>query len=518
MAKSKDSPDDTSRRLPQNPISKTARTAWVTLAILSFTQIITMYSETMLLPAIPDIINDFNISYNNSSWILSAYLISGAVAAPIVGKLSDVYGGKKMIVVVMIIYIFGITMGGLSSNFTTLVVSRVIQGIGVATLPTAFGIIKGHFPQGRLAIAVGVFTSMSAAGSVVGLVLGASIIGNFGWRATFFSVIPISIILWFVIRQFIYDNKKIPKVAGSNSPKDMVVSANSDNKSKMGTNDRDDWIRTIDIKGTITLAATITSFLIALSYSDTNNNTPSTQIILFLFIGTISLMLFIITERRSESPLVNLKLLTNKIILSASIILVLIFLTRFAVFQTIPVLVRTPEPLGFGGEVTAIAGIQLPFMIIFLLFSPSSGIIISKLGSAKPTILGGIILFIGCLGLTAFHLTGYFVSTNLAVIAAGISLMQVGSMNIILESTPRQFSGISLGMTVIFKMVGSSIGPIITGMYMQANQTTIVCVKGSFPSPDSYTLIFLTLSLISIVAVSLSIFIKRKLVLAPIEL
>jgi MFS family permease len=368
-----------------------------------------------------------------------------------------------MIVVVMIIYIFGITMGGLSSNFTTLVVSRVIQGIGVATLPTAFGIIKDHFPQGRLAIAVGVFTSMSAAGSVVGLVLGASIIGNFGWRATFFSVIPISIILWFVIRQFIYDNKKIPKVVGSDSPKDMVVSANSDNKSKRGTNDRDDWIRTIDIKATITLAAAITSFLIALSYSDTNNNTPSTQIILFLFIGTISLMLFIITERRSESPLVNLKLLTNKMILSASIILVLIFLTRFAVFQTIPVLVRTPEPLGFGGEVTAIAGIQLPFMIIFLLFSPSSGIIISKLGSAKPTILGGIILFIGCFGLSAFHSTGYFVSINLAVIAAGISLMQVGSMNIILESTPRQFSGISLGMTVIFKMVGSSIGPVIAG-------------------------------------------------------
>jgi MFS family permease len=105
-------------------------TAWITLAILSFTQIITMLSETMLLPAIPDIITDFNISYNNSSWILSSYLIAGAVAAPIVGKLSDIYGSKKMMAIIMIIYIFGITMGGLSSDFTSLVVSRIIQGIG----------------------------------------------------------------------------------------------------------------------------------------------------------------------------------------------------------------------------------------------------------------------------------------------------------------------------------------------------------------------------------------------------
>jgi MFS family permease len=485
-------------------------TAWITLAILSFTQIITMLSETMLLPAIPDIITDFNISYNNSSWILSSYLIAGAVAAPIVGKLSDIYGSKKMMVIIMIIYIFGITMGGLSSDFTSLVVSRIIQGIGISMLPTAFGIIKDQFPQEKLAIAVGIFTSMSAAGSVLGLVIGASIIENLEWRATFFSIIPISIVLWFVIRHFIYDDRKISEVVGKNS-KDLITIDNSVNRSKSDSNNQS---RSIDIRGAITLAAAITSFLIALSYSDTNNITSSIQIISFLSIGTVSLMLFVITERRSKSPLVNLKLLTNRIILSANIILVLIFLTKFAVFQTIPLLVRSPEPLGFGGEATDIAGIQFPFMTVFLLFAPSSGIIISKLGSTKPTMLGAIITVLGCVGLFAFHSTGYLVSTNLATIAAGISLMQVGSMNIILESTPRPFSGISLGMTVIFKMVGSSIGPVIAGMYMQANQSTLVGVDGLFPSPDSYTLIFLTLSLISIIPLGLSIFIKGRLALA----
>ena len=152
-------------------------------------------------------------------------------------------------------------------------------------------------------------------------------------------------------------------------------------------------------------------------------------------------------------------------------------------------------------------------MIVFLLFAPSSGVIISRLGSAKPTILGAIITVIGCFGLFASHSTGSLVSANIAVIAAGISLVQVVSMNIILESTPRPFSGISLGMTVIFKMVGSSLGPVIAGMYMQTNQATLV--DGSFPSPVSYTLIFFTLSLISIITLALSIFIKRRLELEP---
>ena len=89
----------------------------------------------MLLPAIPDIIEEFDISYNTSSWILSAYLIAGAVATPLGGKLSDIYGRKKMVIIILIIYIIGITLGGLSTNIAFLIVARVIQGIGISMFP-----------------------------------------------------------------------------------------------------------------------------------------------------------------------------------------------------------------------------------------------------------------------------------------------------------------------------------------------------------------------------------------------
>jgi len=104
----------------------------------------------MLLPAIPDIITEFNISYNTAPWILTAYLIAGAVMTPIAGKLSDIYGRKKMVLIIMIIYIIGISLGGLSSNITILIISRVIQGIGISMFPIAFGIVRDQFPPKKL--------------------------------------------------------------------------------------------------------------------------------------------------------------------------------------------------------------------------------------------------------------------------------------------------------------------------------------------------------------------------------
>jgi MFS family permease len=496
----------------RNPVSpslneKVPRKAWMSLAILGSALLITMYGETMLLPAIPDIIEEFDISYNTSSWILSAYLIAGAVATPLVGKLSDIYGRKKMVIIILIIYIIGITLGGLSTNIAFLIVARVIQGIGISMFPIAFGIIRDQFPKDKLAIGVGVFSSMFAAGSVVGLALGANIIENFGWRTTFFSIVFVAIGLWFIIRRYIHDEQesvnaiKPPEIHNSSDTVDNKIN-HLDEETTTSTSKK-----IIDMKGTVTLAITIISLLMVLSYSHTDN-IEIYQIGMFLFIGITSLVLFVIVERRSRSPLVNFQLLTNNTILSANIILVIAFLSMFTVFQTIPVLVRSPQPFGFGESVITTANIQLPFMIVFLLFAPSSGFIVSKLGNVKPTIIGSIVSAVGFFSLLMFHSNGILVATNLAVIAGGLSLMQVGGFDIVLQSTPRKFSGISLGMTVLFTLIGGSVGPAIAGIFMQANQVFIEGV-GSYPSSDSYNLIFLTIAIASLIPIALSIFLRR---------
>ena len=502
--------DSNNNRNPTSPSlnQKVPRKAWMSLAILGSALLIAMYGETMLLPAIPDIIEEFDISYNTSSWILSAYLIAGAVATPLVGKLSDIYGRKKMVMIILIIYIIGITLGGISSNITFLIVARVIQGIGISMFPIAFGIIRDQFPIDKLAIGVGVFSSMFAAGSVVGLALGATIIENFGWRTTFFSIVFVAIGLWFIIRRYIDDRQESVNLI--DSPEQLYTPTSVENKinvpNEETTNDKTK--KNIDMKGTITLAVTVVSLLMVLSYSQTNN-IGSYEIAIFLCVGIASLVLFVIVEKKSKSPLINFQLMANKTILSANIILVIAFLSMFTIFQTIPVLVRSPQPFGFGESVISTANIQLPFMIVFLLFAPSSGFIVSKLGNIKPTIIGSIVSALGFFSLFLFHSNGILVSTNLAIIAGGLSLMQVGGFDIVLQSTPRKFSGISLGMTVLFNLVGGSVGPAVAGIYMQANQVLIKGV-GSYPSPDSYNLIFLTIALASLIPIALSIYIRKR--------
>jgi MFS family permease len=370
---------------------------------------------------------------------------------------------------------------------------------------------------------------MFAAGSVVGLAIGGSIIQYFGWRNTFFSIIPIAILLWVIIKRFIYDHNTNQHYLIQFSPSEKSSAAPSEQKqgTNVNSNNNNDLevvttsTKSIDIKGAITLAIIVISFLIVFSYLGTgssssdgvvgeNSITTLIQIIIgFLITGIISLILFIIIEKRTKSPLIDFKLLSNKIILPANILLLISFLAMFTVYQTIPILVTSPAPVGgLEGDALTTANIQLPFMIVFLLFAPSSGFIISRLGNIKPTLIGSIISTIGFFSILLFHSTESMVAGTLAIIATGLSLTQVGGFNTILESTPRQFSGISLGMTVLLNLIGGAVGPAIAGIYMQTNQ---VFINGSFfPSLQSYNLIFLTATLLSLVSVVLVLIIRKR--------
>ena len=505
----KEQPKSSSKSVLPETSEKIRTSAWITLAILGCTLLVTFYGETMLLPAIRDIIGDFHISYSTSSWILTAYLISGAVMTPIAGKLSDIYGRKKMVLIIFIIYIIGICAGGLSSNITFLVIARVIQGIGISMFPIAFGIIRDQLPRDKLAVGVGIFSSMFAAGSVVGLAVGGSIINNFGWHATFLSIVPVAIILWLVINRFIRDNKAESETPISlGQPPSTKYSQKQPKATKSASS--------IDLKGAIALAVTIASFLLALTYVGNSNNlnSSSTQITV-VSLGLLSmgsLTLFVIIEKRAVSPLIELSLMAHKVLLPANIVILIFGITMFMVYQTIPILVRSPQPLGFGGDAIATAMVQLPFMIVILVFAPSSGFIVSKIGNLKPTVSGTIIMTIGFFSLFIFHSTEITVAINLAIVAAGISLIQVGAFNITMEYTPLKFSGVSLGMSVVLFLIGSSIGPAIAGIYMQTHQELVKGVTGSFPSAISYNLIFLTAALISAISITLVIILRRRII------
>jgi MFS family permease len=219
----------------------------------------------------------------------------------------------------MIIYAVEVFIGGFATNIYFLLSVRAIQGIGMSMFPIAFGIIRDQFPREKISIGQGVISSMFAAGAAIGLSIGAFIVQFFGWHATFFTIIPISISLLIVIWRFVHlDEGESNKYQWSNnqSPAENVRSESSSLQAKKESGRPD---RQIDIKGAISLAAAITSFLLILTLIETSSNNMNTelpsmssssasssssmyQIGAFVAIAIIPFMVFVQIERKEKNP------------------------------------------------------------------------------------------------------------------------------------------------------------------------------------------------------------------------
>src|ERR671911_299462 len=470
------------------------RHAWLTLGILSSTLLVVFFSETMLLPAIPEIMQDFNIPYGTAAWIFSSYLIVAAVMTPIAGKMSDLYGKKKVLLLLLSMYVAGIVAGGFSDSISSLLASRIIQGVGLAAIPAAFSLLRDTFPPAKLAIAVGVFGSAYSAGSVVGLLAGASIIHSFGWHFTFFSIVPFAVAVTIMIAKFVKENKQ-----------QLVTLVNTQQNTG-----RHRSSPSIDMKGAAALSATIIAFLMALTLIQTGIDSKTLpQIGVAFLVSAISLTVFVMVERRVTVPLVDLRLLKDKTLLPSYIILMVTGITMFMAYPAIVQLVRSPMPLGFGGDAVDAANVQLPFMILFLVFASITPLIINRIGKLNPMIIGSIISLIGSLGLLMFHSTEIAVSTNLAIIASGLSMTITATWNIVVSSSPKSFIGISVGVGALLLFIGMAMGPALAGVYME-NRETIEGVQGSYPSQGSYNLVYLTSVLLSAASLGFASILKRR--------
>lgn len=484
----------------ENP-QQSYRRVWITLGLLSGLGLIVMFDETMILPAIPDFIRDFHISYSTSAWLLSAYIIAAAVMTPIGGKLADIYGKKKVLLIIMAVYACGLVAGRFASNIDFMLAARAAQGIGMAMFPIAFGIIRETFPPQKMAIGQTVFGAMFPSGAIIGLVGGAAIIQAYGWQLTFVAILPPAIALWFMIFKFV----QIPK---------MEYSQQAGQHGGQWQPQQVD--KSIDIKGAMALAAAIITFLAGITFIQSGGSADQQYLIAGLFVASAASAIgFAFIETRVSSPLINVKLMKNRNFLPPTIILLLTFLSIFTVYLTVPVMVRSPQPLGFGGDALEVARVQLPFMVVFLIGTVSSGFVLNKIKNTKLTLIGTIISAVGFLILFAYHSTETSVILGLTILAAGLSLSITGGFNVIIVSVPMQMTGVALGMTLLLNLVGMSVGPTVSGVLQETNQASVPGVPGQFPTGQAYNLIFATAGIISVAAVALSLAVARMRPTAP---
>jgi MFS family permease len=456
----------------------------------------------MLLPALPQLIQDFNLSYNTSSWILSAYLVAGAVMTPVSGKLSDIYGKKRIMIILILIYTVGLIISPFSSNFFMLLISRILQGIGISVFPVTFGLVREQFPREKLAISQGIISSMFAGGSVLGLAIGGTIVQLYDWRLTFFSIIPIAICLIIIIIRFIPPDKKEIEIS---KPKN------------------EDSYQKFDLRGSILLGSSIISFLLFITFLRTNSIDTNEELLesiripitslFFLIVFIASFIAFLMYERRTKFPLIASSLFLDRRILSSNIILLIVGMSMFTIFQTLPILAQSPYPVGFDDNAIQMSLVQMPFALVLLILGPLAGFIITRIGQTTPLVIGTLAMSFGFCLLLLMRLNEFYISIYLVIISIGISLTNVSSTNIVMVQSTYQQIGISLGISNLLRIIGSSIGPTIAGLFMQTHLFLVTLPNNQyqyFPSAAAYDLIFGTMLLLSLCALGISFFLVKN--------
>ena len=464
------------------------------LWMMGFSVVLVLYVHTSLTPALPLMVTEFNVDYSLVTWTLTAYLVSGAAVTIVIGRLADLYGAKKMLLIVFICYTIGVILAPFAQEFYTLIGLRILQGIAVALVPICVRIAREIFGEKKIPMAQMVILSMYQGGSALGLVLGAAVVAAGGWQGVFTSAIPFSLVLLFLLWKF------VPKIG---TPK-------ISNDEKDGKVKKQKFTQLVDIPGLITLILTIASFMLTFTFLGMGTEAAS-KFWTFLVIAVASLAAFLMIEKRSKIPLVNLKLAFGKIIFIANMIFLLLGIIQYLIFTTIPTLGQTPEPYGLGMSTASVGLLQLPQALLFVVLGPIVGFLAIKYGSVRFIVPGAIILTIGMFALLAYHGTAMETAITLLGFALGgvfITLVP----NIMLHFTPKEATGMVSATNATMRIIGGAIGPVISGVFLSLYIVPAADIPGTtdpVPSAMAFNLVFLTGAILSFVAIVLCIIMKR---------
>ena len=435
-------------------------------------------------PALPSIAEDFKISQTLASWVMTAYMICGAVMTVIMGRLSDLVGAKKMLMVMMICFTVGTVLAPFSPNISVLLGLRVLEGIAVASTPISTKLIRDHVPKTKFPIGLSIYLSAYSGGMALGAVLGPVVAAGPGWQGNFYLCAPIAVVLSFVCWRFVRsdESKKIEE------HHHLVFEASGVSAEAMKKKREH-----LDFIGIITLAVTIVSFLIAITLSES----ITTNLIAFvvpLAIGVIFLVLFMKVEKRAKSPLVNLKLAFHPVIFTGNIMMLMFGILQYFVITGIPQLGSAPPPSGLGLDPQKVGFLQLSFGLSAMIFGPVFGLMIAKRRGLNLKLLvpGIVVSAISFLLLLFFHSTSQAINGALFVFGTAGALLPMTLNNTNILFTPVEYTGISSATTNMMRIIGGAIGPVLTTVILASATVsiTVANVATNYPSPVTFNILF----------------------------
>ncbi|MGE5577682.1 MAG: MFS transporter [Syntrophothermus sp.] len=411
-------------------VHNTDRYKWLALATVGIGTFMAPLDGSVVNIALPHIASALRAGLTTVEWVVMMYLLVISTLLLTYGRLGDMIGHKPVYLAGFVIFTIGSLLCGLSPTIGYLIAFRAVQAIG-AGMMMAIGpaIVTSAFPAHERGKALGINAMVVATALALGPTIGGLLVGAFGWRSIFFINLPIGVFgtLWAL----------------------RVLHMNPVNPGQ-----------TFDVHGAVTIFVALTALLLALSKGqDLGWSSPQTA---GLF-GTAAVfgLLFLVNERRSAQPMMDLSLFRNKMFSAANVSALLNFMAQSAVTFLMPFYLENVRHLE-----AARAGMVISSMpLVVLVVAPFSGSLSDKIGSRLLSSTGMAIITIALalLGGLGAATPLALISAALAVAGLGAGLFQSPNNSAIMGSVPKHRLGIASGMLASMRNIGMVVGVALSG-------------------------------------------------------
>jgi EmrB/QacA subfamily drug resistance transporter len=427
----------------------------VTFAVLALAGASYAMLQSTVAPALPVIQNELHASSTATAWVFTGYLLSASVLTPIVGRLGDMFGKARTLMVTLAVLSLGTLLAALATSIEMLIVARVIQGGGGALFPLAFGIIRDEFPARRAAQGIAMISAILGIGGGLGIVLAGPIIENLDYHWLF----------WFPL---------IAVTAATLATIFFVPESPIKSPGKV------DWTGSALLSGWLVL--------VLLGISQTSEwGWGDPRVLGLIALGLVVAVLWVRYEERVREPLVDMVMMRIRGVWTVNAAAFLVGAGMYSSFILVPEFTETPASTGYGyGASVTEAGLYLlPATIAMMIVSPIAGSLANRIGPRVTLIAGALTTTLAFTLMAVAHDSHLMMYLATALMGTGIGLAFSSLANLIVEAVSPTQTAVATGMNTVMRTLGGSVGGQIGASLIAGT-----VVASSLPTEEGFTLAF----------------------------
>ncbi len=431
---------------------------WAVIAILSLCGTVVALQQTMVVPLLPEFPGILGVSSDDASWLVTATLLTSAVATPILTRLADMFGKRLMMIMAMLAMTAGSVLAALGGHFLTLIIGRSLQGFAAALIPIGISIMRDELPKEKVGSAVALMSATLGIGAALGLPLSGLIFEQFGWQAIFWLSAATGVLL----------------IAGV-----LAIVSESTVRSR----------GRFDFVGAALLSIALTALLLGISKGGSWG--WGSEPVISLFVVTVAaLVIWVPFELKVSGPLVDLRTSARRPVLLTNIASVLVGFAMFANLLLTTQQLQLPEATGYGfGLPIIVAGLAMvPSGLAMVLFAPVSGRLINRYGGRITLITGAAVMGLAYIGRVFFSDTVAAVVLGATVVSIGTAISYAAMPTLIMASVPITETASANGLNALLRALGTSSSSAAVAAVL--GSVTVVVGSVALPSFAAFQDVF----------------------------